>query len=92
MNHFFEERGLQYACKILIFSFYLIKLKKCPCFEASNQYLRIEADLDLLTMHPGMFKVGFHASLIREHSRTLHENRKKPEKSRFFVDFSQLIE
>ena len=88
INNIFEEKGLQYACKSPIFNVYFIKLKKCPCFEASNQYLRIEADRDLLTMHPAMFKVGFHASLIREHSRTLHENWKKPEKSRFVVDFS----
>ena len=88
MNTFFEETGLKYVCKSHIFNIYLIKLKKCPCFEASNQYLRIEADLDLLTMHPAMFKEGFHANLICEHSRTLYKKRKKQQKLRFFACFS----
>ena len=70
------------------FNFYLIKLKKCLCSKAQKVYLRIEAHLDLLTVHPAWVKGCFHPNLIREHSRTLSEKRKKPEKSRFFGDFS----
>ena len=63
------------------FNFYLIKLKKLLCLEAQNVYLRIEAHLYLLTVHPARVQGCFHPDLIREHSRTLSENRKKPTKS-----------
>ena len=88
MNDFFEEKRERNACLSPIFNFYLIKSKKCPFLEGSNPYLRTEADLDLLTMHPAMSKEGPHANLIRDHSRTLYEKRKKPQKSWFFAYFS----
>ena len=69
-------------------NFYLINLKKWQCLNALNVYLRIEAHLDLLTVHPARVKGCFHPNLIREHSRTLSEKLKKPKTSRFFGDFS----
>ena len=88
MNDFFEEKRERNACLSPFFNFYLIKLKKCPFLEGSNPYLRTEADLDLLNMHPVMFKEGPHANLIREHSRTLYEKRKK-RKNRGFLPIFQ---
>ena len=64
-----------------------MKLKKCLFFEGSNPYLRTEADLDLLTMHPAMSKEGPHTNLIREHSRTLHEKRKNRKNPAFLPIF-----
>ena len=69
------------------FNCYLINLKKWLFLNALNVYLRIEAHLDLLTVHPARVKGCFHPNLIREHSRTLSEKRKKPKKLRFLGDF-----
>ena len=69
-------------------NFYLINLKKWLYLNALNVYLRIEAHLDLLTVHTARVKGWFYPNLIREHSRTLSEKWKKPKKSRFFGDFS----
>ena len=64
------------------FTFFVIKLKKCLCSKAPNQYLLTESHLDLLTMHPAMVKESFEANLIRKHLRTLSKLDGKPSQPR----------